>query len=96
MTLSADPASVFFRRVFYQAFMGLVLVGDIFAFVTIDAPDFPMHRVNVVFIDAVSIPAPHLRGGNASTGYGCGPSCRSRAVAVHLLEISMTLDTLTA
>jgi hypothetical protein len=87
MTLPADSASVLLGGVFYHTFVGIVLVGDIFAFVTIDTSYLAMHRVDVVLINTIGVPAPHPRSRNTSTGYGRCPSRGSSAVAVHLVQI---------
>jgi len=76
--------------------MGFLPVIHIYTFVTVDTSDLTVYRFNEVLIDTIGVPAPHPRGGNASTGYGRGPSRGSGSVAVHFLEIGMTLDAFTA
>jgi len=96
MTLSAGSAPVFFRRVFYQSFVCLVLVGDVLAFVAVYTADPAMYRLNEIFINTIRVPAPHLRGRDTSTGYGSRTSGRSGSVTVHFLEVGVTLDAFTA
>jgi hypothetical protein len=69
VALPAGPAAVFFGGVSDQPFMGLIHVIVIFPLVTVDAADLPVDRFNKILVNTIGIPAPHLRGGNASTGY---------------------------
>lgn len=92
----ADAAAPFFRGILDHILVGLVLVGDILTFVAIDTADLAMIRVDKFLVNAVCVPAPHLRSRDASTGNGCRAAGLGRTILIHLLEIGMAADTFAA
>jgi len=96
MALFADAATALIGRVFDKALVGIILVFNVFSLMTVDASYLTVYRIDEILGNAESVPAPHLRSRNASTGNSGGTACGCRTIAVHLLQIGVAVDAFAA
>jgi len=96
VAILADAATTFIGRIFDEILVGLFLVKNVCAFVASDAANFAMVRFDKFHGNAEGVPAPHLRGGNASTGDTGGRAGRRGTEFVHFPKVSVTPDARTA
>lgn len=92
MAFLTDSAAIFLGGIFDHSFMGFFHILDIVSLMTGNTAYFTMNRIDKILGNAKIITAPHLRGGDASTG-NCGAAAgRGCPVAVHFLQVGMAVD----
>jgi len=96
VALFANATAPLLRWILDQTLMGFLYVIDVDPFMAIDATDLAVVRFDEFLVDPVSVPAPHLRGGDASTGNGGPTSCLGGPILVHPIQIGMAIYACTA